>query len=104
MSKSKKTTTQMPKPKYTIGQRLFTIISHRGRPEEIWETKVIARKTYETKMSPFPGGKPESGISFSYTVLTPDSGHKELYEEEFYPSFQQAANKFAEAFLVQRPL
>jgi len=101
---SKKKTPTTPKPKYTIGQRLFTLTFHRERPEEIWETKVIARKTYETKVPSITGGKTEFGIYFSYTVLTPDSGHKELYEEELYPSFQSAANKFAEAFLVQRPL
>ena len=104
MSSKKKTTTPEPKPKYKLGQRLYTIIFHRDRPEEIWELKVLAKKSYEEIVVSPTGHNIGKALQFSYILLTPDSGHKEVYEDLLYPSFQQAANKFAEAFLVQRPL
>jgi hypothetical protein len=104
MSTKKKTTPKSPEPKYKLSQRLYTIIFHKGRPEEIWEVKVLSRKSYEEMMVTPTGHNIGKSILFSYILLTPDSGHKEIYEELLYPSFQQAANKFAEAFLVQRPL
>ena len=92
-----------PKPKYALGQRLFTIIYHKGMPENIFELKVSRRIKIELNCDYLIGRQKEVIVSFDYFCFTPD-GSKTFLESELIPTFQQAANKFAEAFLVQRPL
>jgi hypothetical protein len=85
-----------PKAKYAIGQKVFVIISHRGKPEELAECKVESRTIVEYK--PIEAGKNLGTlITHSYSVVSHDA-RMNVRENEIYPSFQSAANKFAEAF------
>jgi hypothetical protein len=102
--KKKKTTTPEPKPKYSLGQKLFTITYHKGKPENIFEVKVQRRTKIEQRHEFMTGeNKNKIFVSFDYFCSTPD-GSRTYFEAELIPSFQQAANKFAEAFFVHRPL
>jgi hypothetical protein len=99
----KKVTKSEPKFRYNIGQKLFVLTFHKGAPENIWEVVICARINRETKQYGIPVTK--NTITFlSYDCLTPQSGLTIYDESELHPSFQSAANKFAEAFLVRRPL
>jgi hypothetical protein len=105
MSSQKKKVTKAPEPKfrYNIGQKLFVLTFHKGMPENILEVVICARINRETKQYGIPVQK--TTLTFlSYDCLTPQSGMVKYDESQLHPSFQQAANKFAEAFLVQRPL
>jgi hypothetical protein len=101
---SKKKVTPKADPKYSLGHKLFTITHHKGQPEEIWEVKVKSRTKTENKLQYMTDPKDSVVIAFSYECYTPKNGFVSFNERELYPSFQQAANKFAESFLVQRPL
>jgi hypothetical protein len=114
MSTQKKTTTKSPfnrktkakapepKAKYSLGQKLFTIAYHKGRPENILEVKVSRRTKTELNCDYLIGRTKEVIVSFDYFCSTPD-GCKTFLETELIPSFQQAASKFAEIFLIRRP-
>ena len=92
-----------PKPKYSIGQKMFLITYHRGLPENILEVKITGRSSWECKIFGMPGDKTESAMTFSYEFHC-DSG---LYtsiprveESGLYPNYAEAAKVFAKAFLV----
>jgi hypothetical protein len=96
----KKPTTVKPveaRPKYNIGQKCFAIVYHKGRPEDIFEGEIASRNSRECELGGDPGKKYGTAIGFSYTFRTKISAPI-LMEEEIYPSFQSAANKFAQAF------
>jgi hypothetical protein len=101
MSKKKSTTpkTVEPKAKYHLGQKAFTIKYHKGRPEEILEVKIGAVNSKKIGLSNNVGVRVSTATEFSYNALTPFGGLELFYETALYPSFQQAANKFAEGFL-----
>jgi len=101
---NRKPKVKVPEPKfrYNIGQKLFVITYHKGQPENIWEVKVTSRSRREIIRHSVPATK-ETMTFISYHCLTPDGG-AQSYDESFpFPSFQQAAVKFAESFLVERP-
>jgi hypothetical protein len=99
----KKVTKPEPKFRYNIGQKLFVLAFHKGMPENIWEVVICARINRETKQYGIPVQK--TSLTFlSYDCSTPQGGMAIYAESQLHPSFQSAANKFAEAFLVQRPL
>ena len=102
---NRKPKVKVPEPKfrYNIGQKLFVVTYHKGQPENIWEVSVCARINRETKQYGLPVTK--TTLTFlSYDCLPPQGGMAIYSESQLHPSFQSAANKFAEAFLVQRPL
>ena len=97
-SKKKQPATVVPKPKYAIGQHLYTITFHKGRPEEMFECKVVARLSREYKSQKMPGRIDPAETWFSYDVITEDS-FMTLTEGLLYPSFAAAAQVFAKPFL-----
>lgn len=89
--------TTEPKPKYGIGAKGFVIIYHKGKPEEILEVKVWQRIVKDQDLKDYGGKKVGVIMNFSYLVDTHQS-RMDLLESEIHPTFQSAANKFAEAF------
>ena|ERR1700722_8535165 len=100
MPTKKKVTPKVPdqKPKYAIGQKVFAITYHKGKPEEIWEVLITNRIAREHEEKDLLGKKTGIGVSFSYvgtTLMAPLN----LMETEIYPSFVEAAKYFAKGFL-----
>jgi hypothetical protein len=87
-----------PKPRYNIGQKAFTITYHKGKPEELLEVKVETRSTREYDEKEASGKKIGEIVSYSYACFDHTFAFHMIPEESLYPSFQSAANKFAEAF------
>jgi hypothetical protein len=87
------------KPKYEVGQSVFYISYHKGKPEELTEFRIVARTTREYDVK-FPGEKTRKEIHFTYEVYSPSliPGH-DIAESLLYPSFFEAAKVFAKAFL-----
>jgi hypothetical protein len=104
MSKSKTILKKSPepKPKYNLGQKLYTITFHKGKAENIVEVMVRSVRATKIAMVNDIGKNAGTITTFSYGVTRPDIAVTELWEIELYPSFQSVANKFAEAFLIQR--
>lgn len=103
MSSKKKVIQKAPAAKFKLSQRLYTIVYHKSKPEEIWEVKVGEKIQFEGKFD-YIIGPNKVFVSYNYKCLTPNGTVTEFIESSLYPSFQQAANAFAKAFLVQRPL
>jgi hypothetical protein len=88
-----------PKFKYSVGQRVFTIVYHKGKPEELLEGEIIDRVSREYTEKDHLGKKTGTGVCFTYLVRT-SLECTSLYETEIYPAFVEAAKVFAKAFLV----
>ena len=99
---SPKAKTAEPKPKYAIGQKAWVITHHKGKPDEIFQIEILSiiRREYELKDG--SGKKTGVEVNYSYTyvagIFLISALPNVLLEQELHPSFQSAANKFAEAF------
>src|SRR5277367_786223 len=96
MSIKKKTATkvQESKPKYNVGQKVFTIYYHKGMPEELLETEIVSRTKREYREENYLGRGTTLGASFTYTCKT-SSVPAILKEEEVYPNYTEAAKVFS---------
>jgi hypothetical protein len=107
MSTKKKAVTKTPdpKPKYAIGQRVFYIIEHKGKPEEVIECKVKGQITQRSQQKDFLDRVEGMRVYFAYELETPKGtvGYFTGYpisEILLYPSFTAAAQVFAKSFLT----
>jgi hypothetical protein len=103
MSTSKKKAvakTPEPKPKYAVGQKVFYISYHRGKPEELTEAKIIKRITSENDELDFLGKKWGVSVHFEYSAFTAIGSQIQCSELMLYPTFQKAAEVFAKSFLT----
>lgn len=90
-----------PKPKYNIGQKGWAFTYHRGKPEEILEVKIESIHMLKFERADAIGKKAEAYVDYSYTVKVHNPlafPYNQLGENSIYPSFQSAANIFAQAF------
>lgn len=89
-----------PKPKYSIGFKGWAIVYHKGKPEDLFEVQIASRVTRENELTDISGKKTGMSVSYLYNVrsASPLSFANLIMEEEIYPSFQAAANKFAQSF------
>jgi hypothetical protein len=92
--------TPKPSPLYKNGQKVWTITTHRGKPEEIREG-IVHRITTSEFVPKDELGKPCAPIiSFTYRVETAGVEWFDLYETLLFPSYQSAALVFGKAFVV----
>jgi hypothetical protein len=102
-SQTKKTASKPvePKPKYKIGDRVFYISYHKGKPEEIFQVKITGRDRRENELVD-GSGKKTAAIRYTYSwaaaTISFLSVPPTLDEGSIHPSFQSAAHKFAEPF------
>jgi hypothetical protein len=88
-----------PKYRYAIDQKVFTIVNHKGRPEELLEVKILARSKREIALRDMAGKRVGTDTIFSYYVIKPDGFTGDLWEVQLYPNYVEAAKAFAKGFL-----
>ena len=89
-----------PAPLYTIGQKYWTIIYHKEKPEDLWEVRITEIRSRKRAIKDELGKTTGMATSYMYKVDTPDGFQDDLYEEQIIPHFVEAAKRFATAFLT----
>jgi hypothetical protein len=85
--------TVSPVPKYRLGQKVYFIVRHKGKPEECIEGEIARVYTREYYIADGLGNRTGKGHSFSYdlrTRLMPIDAN----QEELYPSFAAASHAY----------
>jgi hypothetical protein len=97
---SRKQKTVDPRPKYSLGQKVYYISFHKGMPENLFQVKVIKRNSTEYWSGSSSDLKPTLKHYFLYDLFSEVLEAKDIYEERLYPSFFEAAKVFAKSFLT----
>lgn len=89
-----------PQPIYSVGQKVFTLMYHKGKPEEITEAKVFAVKSRKIADKDYLGKAVGTKTEFTYSLQFPDGLADDKHEVSLYPSFIKAAEVFGKSFLT----
>jgi hypothetical protein len=101
MSKSKKQPTSVvPKPRYALGQKVYYISEHKGKPEELFEVKIIGRNYREFRSGSSGVDKVALNTYLYYDVWSNTYFDRHSIPEiSLYPTYTAAAQVFAKSFL-----
>ena len=89
-----------PTAKYNVGQKLFIITSHKGKPEELNEVKVFAVKSRKIPATDYLDKVVGTQTHFTYAVDYPSGKREDEFESSLYPNYTDAAKVFAKSFLL----
>src|ERR1700721_3255633 len=80
-----------PKALYSVDQKVFMIVSHKGKPEKLNEGKIFAVKSRKIADIDYLGKKIGTKTRFTYQVCLPNNGIEEIFETSLYPNYIEAA-------------
>jgi hypothetical protein len=83
-----------PRATYKVGQKVYVISYHKGRPEELLEGEVVCVIARQYIV----GNGTATESSYAYTIRTYSVPVNEE-ESKVYPNYTEAAKVFAKAFL-----
>src|SRR5579864_8601619 len=96
----KKPQTVSPMFKYKREQKVFYIIYHKGKPDDLVECVITARNSEDFTARDAEGKATGVEMVFTYDIRFSGGTDTLVPEDRLYPSFPEAAKAFAKPYLT----